>query len=46
VLAPEGGDGAVDIVFRARTELGELTVRRQLDLSGNDAFAPAAPGRA
>jgi len=45
-LAPDGGDGAVDIVFRARTELGELAVRRQLDLSGNDAFAPAAPGRA
>ena len=45
VLPPDSGDGAVDIVFRARSELGELAAHRQLDLSGNDAFAPAAPGR-
>lgn len=46
VLPPDGGDGAVDIVFRAHSELGEVVVRRQLELSGNDAFAPAAPARA
>jgi hypothetical protein len=46
VLPADGGDGAVDIVFRAQTELGELAEGRQLDLSGNDAFAPAAPARA
>ena len=38
-----GTDTAVDIVFRAQTDIGSLSVTRQLDLRGNDNFAPRAP---
>jgi hypothetical protein len=43
-LAEDEDDGAVDIVFRATGELGPIEVHRQLDLRGNDNFAPRAPG--
>lgn len=39
----DDADTAVDIVFRAETELGPLSVPRQLDLRGNDNFSPRAP---
>jgi len=42
-LPEDGGDGAVDIVFQAQSELGPIAVRRQLDLRGNDDFRPRSP---
>jgi tetratricopeptide (TPR) repeat protein len=42
-LPENGTDGAVDIIFRAESALGILTAHRQLDLAGNDHFAPRPP---
>jgi hypothetical protein len=44
-LPQDALDGAVDIAFRADSELGVLTAHRQLDLTGNDHFAPRPPQR-
>jgi tetratricopeptide (TPR) repeat protein len=35
-------DGAVEMVFRASTELGAFAARRQIELRGNDNFRPQA----
>jgi tetratricopeptide (TPR) repeat protein len=35
-------DGAVEMVFRASTELGPFAERRQIELRGNDNFQPQA----
>lgn len=35
-------DGAVEMVFRAPTELGAFAARRQIELRGNDNFRPQA----
>jgi hypothetical protein len=42
----DGSDTSVDILFQAATEIGPISVARQLDLRGNDNFSPRAPGGA
>jgi hypothetical protein len=41
-LPEQSPDGAVEMVFRASTELGAFAVRRQIELRGNDNFRPQA----
>jgi len=41
-LPEQWADGAVEMVFRASTELGAFTARRQIELRGNDNFQPQA----
>jgi tetratricopeptide (TPR) repeat protein len=39
-LPERSADGAVEMVFRASTELGAFAARRQIELRGNDDFRP------
>jgi hypothetical protein len=41
-LPEQWAEGAVEMVFRASTELGAFTARRQIELRGNDNFEPQA----
>jgi hypothetical protein len=41
-LPERSTDGAVEMVFRASTELGAFAASRQIELHGNDNFRPQA----